>query len=179
MSSYPLAIRLRNTAARFGNTLPSHHPTDKMRFATLITSVMAVAMPAVRAATPASPGLTYLYTANVTLGTSFSMGVGPQGERVAIPIVGGTFSGPNINGVYPKAWQDGQVAVEFVCWSLTLRATRKQAPYWTWEPTGAGSIRTITRSLFIRIRGTTSARRTGPTFTSRPRGRHRPMALPI
>ncbi|KAK6206629.1 hypothetical protein LQW54_007581 [Pestalotiopsis sp. IQ-011] len=69
-----------------------------MRFATLITSVMAVAMPAVRAATPASPGLTYLYTANVTLGTSFSMGVGPQGERVAIPIVGGTFSGPNING---------------------------------------------------------------------------------
>lgn len=91
-----------------------------MRFANLITSVMAVAMPAARAAAPAPPGLTYLYTANVTLGTSFSMGVGPQGERVAIPIVGGTFSGPNINGEYQRRSKDGRVAVDFLCSSLTV-----------------------------------------------------------
>ncbi|ETS74490.1 hypothetical protein PFICI_14356 [Pestalotiopsis fici W106-1] len=69
-----------------------------MRFANIFTSLLSVAMPTVTAATPAAPGLTYLYTANVTLGTKFSMGVGPYGERVAIPIIGGTFSGPNLNG---------------------------------------------------------------------------------
>lgn len=49
-------------------------------------------------ATPEAPSLTYLYTLNCTLGTTIPIGTGPKGTRVAIPITGGTFSGPKLSG---------------------------------------------------------------------------------
>lgn len=48
--------------------------------------------------TPTPPGLTYLYTANVTLSPAIEIGDGPRGFRVAIPIIGGTFTGPKLKG---------------------------------------------------------------------------------
>lgn len=47
---------------------------------------------------PSSPGLTYLYHLNCSLGDSIEIGQGPKGYRVAIPIIGGTFSGPRLSG---------------------------------------------------------------------------------
>ena len=47
---------------------------------------------------PKPPRLTYLYTANATLGPTIQYGDGPKGNRVAIPIIGGTFEGPKMKG---------------------------------------------------------------------------------
>ncbi|KAH7024807.1 uncharacterized protein B0I36DRAFT_274444 [Microdochium trichocladiopsis] len=43
---------------------------------------------------PPPPTLTHLYTMNCTLAPAITIGDGPIYNRVAIPIVGGTFSGP-------------------------------------------------------------------------------------
>jgi hypothetical protein len=64
--------------------------------ASTLTSVFA--QNAHVATTPKAPGLTYLYSSNVTLGTTIDYGTGPKGSRVAIPITGGTFSGPKLKG---------------------------------------------------------------------------------
>lgn len=70
-----------------------------MRFAAILPTFMSTMFHlSIIAAPPSPPGLTYLFTANVTLEPAIDIGVGPYGQRVAIPIVGGTFSGPNING---------------------------------------------------------------------------------
>lgn len=53
---------------------------------------------AIPAAIPKAPGFTYLYSANATLGTTIDYGKGPRGSRVAIPITGGTFTGPKLKG---------------------------------------------------------------------------------
>lgn len=45
-----------------------------------------------------TPGLEFLYSSNVTLGERWSYGDIGQGARVAIPIIGGTFSGPKLSG---------------------------------------------------------------------------------
>ncbi|KUJ12628.1 uncharacterized protein LY89DRAFT_559112, partial [Mollisia scopiformis] len=47
---------------------------------------------------PKPPTFTYLYSSNVTLGPTIDYGAGPRGHRVAIPITGGTLSGPRIKG---------------------------------------------------------------------------------
>jgi hypothetical protein len=47
---------------------------------------------------PKAPGLTFLYSCNVTLGTTIDYGKGPKGSRVAIPITGGPVVGPRIKG---------------------------------------------------------------------------------
>jgi hypothetical protein len=47
---------------------------------------------------PHPPGLTYLYTVNITGGTTANIGPGPRGTRVVVPIVGGKFSGPKLKG---------------------------------------------------------------------------------
>lgn len=52
-----------------------------------------------QAAAPKAPGLTYLYTLNATLASSIPIGAGPKGNRVAIPITGGSFSGPKLKGM--------------------------------------------------------------------------------
>ena len=53
------------------------------------------------AATPAAPGLTFLYSLNCTLAAPLPVGAGPHGTRMVIPITGGTFSGPRMSGIQP------------------------------------------------------------------------------
>jgi hypothetical protein len=63
-------------------------------FAGLVTSVMAQDA-------PVPPQMTLLYSMNALLGERFSLGPIPTGEeRIVIPIVGGTFNGPKMNGEY-------------------------------------------------------------------------------
>lgn len=47
---------------------------------------------------PEAPALSYLYTSYVTVSSTISMGDGPLGTRLAIPITGGNFTGPLLNG---------------------------------------------------------------------------------
>jgi hypothetical protein len=61
-----------------------------------------LALTALAQSTPKAPGLTYLYSLNCTLGVPYSVGNGPHGNRVVIPITGGTFSGPRLKG----GWKD-------------------------------------------------------------------------
>ncbi|KAK9771590.1 hypothetical protein SCAR479_11794 [Seiridium cardinale] len=63
-----------------------------MRLTNLLPTFISTAFRLSEAATPNPPGFTYLFTANVTLEPAINMGVGPYGQRVAIPIIGGTFT---------------------------------------------------------------------------------------
>ncbi|EAT91065.1 hypothetical protein SNOG_01416 [Parastagonospora nodorum SN15] len=48
---------------------------------------------------PVAPKMTLLYSMDALLGERFSLGPIPTGdERIVIPIVGGTFKGPRMNG---------------------------------------------------------------------------------
>jgi hypothetical protein len=48
---------------------------------------------------PVAPKMTLLYSMDALLGDRFSLGPIPTGQdRVVIPIVGGTFKGPRMNG---------------------------------------------------------------------------------
>lgn len=49
--------------------------------------------------TPKAPRLTYLYTVNITGGPTTTFGPGPRGIRLAVPILGGSFSGPKLRGM--------------------------------------------------------------------------------
>lgn len=53
-----------------------------------------------------TPGWEYLYTANCTLGQSWSIGDTGFGNRVVIPITGGTFSGPRLKGTISNLGAD-------------------------------------------------------------------------
>ena len=66
--------------------------------ALFLASVASIAS----ATTPATPGLTYLYSLNCTLGQALPVGEGPRGTRTVIPITGGTFSGPKLSGMPPS-----------------------------------------------------------------------------
>ncbi|WP_026538185.1 DUF3237 domain-containing protein [Arthrobacter sp. 9MFCol3.1] len=47
---------------------------------------------------PAAPGLTYLAELSVTVAEPIDIGPTPEGHRRVVPITGGTFSGPVLNG---------------------------------------------------------------------------------
>jgi hypothetical protein len=47
---------------------------------------------------PLAPRLEYLYTLNITGGAAISLGPGPLGTRLVVPIVNGTFGGPKLKG---------------------------------------------------------------------------------
>lgn len=50
---------------------------------------------------PVAPKMTLLYSMEALLGERFSLGPIPTGnERIVIPIVGGTFKGPRLNGMF-------------------------------------------------------------------------------
>jgi hypothetical protein len=57
-----------------------------------------LALAATALADPTAPKLTYLYSANVTFGTTVSIGAVALGTRNVQPIAGGTFSGPKLSG---------------------------------------------------------------------------------
>jgi hypothetical protein len=72
----------------------------------LVTSLLAFSAAAKGQADkkpPAAPGLSYLYSLNCTLAPPIAVGSGPHGTRTVIPIVGGTFSGPKLNGIWHPA----------------------------------------------------------------------------
>lgn len=53
-------------------------------------------------ATPTStprPELKLLYQSNLTLGETTYFGLGPQGNRLSVPITGGWFKGPRLSGM--------------------------------------------------------------------------------
>ncbi|KAH8657911.1 hypothetical protein BX600DRAFT_514451 [Xylariales sp. PMI_506] len=45
-----------------------------------------------------NPGLEYFATVNCTVATRLDLGTGPHGDRIVIPITGGTVVGPKLNG---------------------------------------------------------------------------------
>lgn len=51
---------------------------------------------------PKAPGLTYLYTVNITGGEFYNVGAGPRGTRLVVPILKGNFAGPKLKGASPK-----------------------------------------------------------------------------
>jgi hypothetical protein len=48
--------------------------------------------------TPAAPGLTFLYSCNVSVGLPVTVGSIPEGNRSVVPIIGGQAIGPKIIG---------------------------------------------------------------------------------
>jgi hypothetical protein len=69
-----------------------------MRLTAALSTLCALTALAQNTTAPNPPTLTYLYTLNCTLADAITIGPGPRGSRVAIPITGGTFSGPKLNG---------------------------------------------------------------------------------
>lgn len=69
-----------------------------MKLTTFLLSAFAALVSATNTTAPPAPALTYLYTSYVDVSTPIDMGVGPLGDRLAIPITGGNFSGPLLSG---------------------------------------------------------------------------------
>jgi len=62
--------------------------------ASLCAAAAAAPAPAPGPKQPKAPGLTYLYTVNITGGEAALVGQGPRGFRIVVPIIKGSFSGP-------------------------------------------------------------------------------------
>jgi Protein of unknown function (DUF3237) len=58
---------------------------------------------------PTTPMLTHAMTLRVLLGSPMEFGEVPRGRRRVIPILGGTFEGPNINGTVLPGGADWQI----------------------------------------------------------------------
>jgi len=65
--------------------------------------VFSLSSPAVaeKGSPPTAPGLTHIYTLNIIGGDQYMIGDGPKGNRFYVPIVGGNFSGPSLQGAPP------------------------------------------------------------------------------
>ncbi len=57
-----------------------------------------------------TPQMEFVMQLNVTLGETYSLGETPHGNRIVIPITGGTFEGPNIKGTIINGGADYQLA---------------------------------------------------------------------
>ncbi|KAF2664699.1 hypothetical protein BT63DRAFT_429448 [Microthyrium microscopicum] len=69
-----------------------------MVFFKSLVSALLLAVSAVAQTAPPAPGLTYLYTVNLNVSTPIDLGVGPAGLRRIVPVIGGVFTGPKLNG---------------------------------------------------------------------------------
>lgn len=79
-----------------------------------LLSLLALAATAVAAPTP--PALTFLYSVNLTMPAGTELGHVPYGSRALLPISGGTFSGPKLNGILPSfACLPGDSAARPIC----------------------------------------------------------------
>lgn len=81
-------------------------------FAPLLAVVASFATPIAAQNAPVPPQLSLLYSMDAHLGDRFSLGPIPTGEeRIVIPIVGGSFEGPKMNGEYCQSQtsQDNEV----------------------------------------------------------------------
>jgi len=83
-----------------------------MKHIALAAAAMALAVPA---QAQEDPGLELLYRSVVKLGEVIQVGETARGNRRIIPIMGGTFEGPDIKGeILPMGW-DWQLDVEGGC----------------------------------------------------------------
>lgn len=48
--------------------------------------------------TPATPGYSFLYSANASISDGIDFDTSPYNHRIAYPITGGEFNGPNLTG---------------------------------------------------------------------------------
>ncbi|KAK3402656.1 hypothetical protein B0T20DRAFT_342991 [Sordaria brevicollis] len=55
---------------------------------------------------PKPPKLEFLYTVNVTGGETYNIGNGPNGLRLVVPILSGSFAGPKLKGTVLPAGGD-------------------------------------------------------------------------
>jgi hypothetical protein len=69
-----------------------------MKLTTVLFSAFAALVSATNSTNPPAPALTFLYTSFVDIADPIDMGVGPLGDRLAIPITGGNFTGPLLSG---------------------------------------------------------------------------------
>ncbi|KAK3314521.1 hypothetical protein B0H66DRAFT_563096 [Apodospora peruviana] len=65
---------------------------------TILTAAVLSTAAGPPAKTPKIPGISYLYTVNITAGETYPVGNGPHGLRLVVPITGGTFAGPKLRG---------------------------------------------------------------------------------
>ena len=82
--------------------------------AVLLLGVASVVLPGLASAQspPAGPELTFAFEARVELGAPIELGRVPGGRRRIIPIVGGTFEGPDIRGTILNNGADWQIVRE-------------------------------------------------------------------
>lgn len=80
-------------------------------FRTVAIGVVALAMPApgVSQEVPQPPRLEFAFEEIVTLGQAIPVGETPLGRRNIVPITGGTFSGPGIEGTIIAGGWDWQL----------------------------------------------------------------------
>jgi hypothetical protein len=72
-----------------------------MRFINSLTVLAAFTAFTMAEEAPVAPKMTLLYSMDALLGDRFALGPIPTGQdRVVIPIVGGSFKGPRMNGSY-------------------------------------------------------------------------------
>ena len=102
--------------------------TMRLRGATRVLCAAALLVAVVRsplcvgqapaAADAKTPLLEFVYQETVTLGPSQSVGDTPEGHRNIVPIIGGTFEGPNLHGkILPGGW-DWQLASPGGCFTV-------------------------------------------------------------
>ena len=83
--AYP-ASSIHNRSMRFSNLF------------ILLASSHAVSYVAAQTVDPAPPELEFLYTAFCDCAAPIEVGPGPKGGRKVIPIIGGNFTGPRLQG---------------------------------------------------------------------------------
>jgi hypothetical protein len=75
-----------------------------MHFLTSLTAITSFLSLTMAQESPIAPKMTLLYSMEALLGDRFSLGPIPTGDdRVVIPIVGGSFKGPKLNGTAASA----------------------------------------------------------------------------
>ena len=75
----------------------------------LLAAVAPLGWQGTKSITPPSPQLTYAMTLHVQVGNPREFGQVPRGRRRVIPILGGTFAGPNIRGTVLPGGADWQI----------------------------------------------------------------------
>lgn len=64
----------------------------------LLLSLVGLASATKKPSGPVAPGLSHLYTLNITAGETYPVGAGPRGTRIILSIVSGVFAGPKLKG---------------------------------------------------------------------------------
>ena len=97
--------------------------------------------------TPTAPGYTFLYSANASIADGIDFGTSPYNHRIAYPITGGEFNGPNLTGnkpLYIVSQSDATAPAKGISFPnlkpLADRVINLQAHSSTWVQTGGTMI---------------------------------------